>query len=187
MSAPRLGPRAGAPLAAPIAAALALLAAACPAPSGRGPETAAAAGGSRVSDFSLFDLDGGEFRLSDHLGKEVIVMNFWATWCKPCQVEFPHLQKMWERGRSRGLVVIGINMDGPETMSDVRPFARRYGAGFPILLDTETRVTGVHNPKRAAPFTMIIGRDGRVAKAHHGFVPGDEAVLEAEVERLLAR
>jgi peroxiredoxin len=138
----------------------------------------------RAADFSLRDTAGRTVRLSDHLGK-VVLVNFWATWCVPCAAELPHLQRLYETHGAGGFVVLAIAMDGPESVAGVGPFARRYGLTFPVLLDEETSVVAVHNPRRTAPFTVLIGRDGAVAGSREGYTAGDEVALEAEIRALL--
>jgi peroxiredoxin len=139
----------------------------------------------RAADFALRDTAGRTVRLSDYPG-QVVLLNFWATWCVPCAAELPHLQRLYEQYRDRGLVVLAISMDGPETSASVDSHARRYGLTFPVLLDQETRVVGVYNPKRTAPFTVMIGRDGAVAGTREGYTAGDEIAVEADIEALIA-
>ncbi|HEU5056199.1 MAG TPA: TlpA disulfide reductase family protein [Kofleriaceae bacterium] len=136
-------------------------------------------------DFALRDLSGRTVRLSDHRGK-VVLVNFWATWCVPCRVELPHLERLYKQYAGQGLVVLGVSIDGPESTAEVDPHARRYGLTFPVLLDQETRVVALYNPKKTAPFTVIIGRDGSVARRREGYHAGDEVRLEADIKTLLA-
>lgn len=164
-------------VAAALAVSLCLVACAAP-QSGSG----AASGG--AADFALRDTAGRTVRLSDHAG-QVVLLNFWATWCVPCAAELPHLQRLYETYRDQGFMVLAISMDGPETVANVGTHARRYGLTCPVLLDEETRVVGVYNPKRTAPFSVLIGRDGEVAKTRAGYSPGDEVELEAEIRELL--
>jgi peroxiredoxin len=137
------------------------------------------------ADFALRDTSGRLVRLSDYLGRDVVLLNFWATWCAPCVAEMPHLNRLFARHKADGLMVLGISMDGPETVADVSSFTRRYGLSFPVLLDEETRVVGIYNPKRAAPFNVLIGRNGAIAKVREGYVVGDETIIESEVVALL--
>lgn len=81
-----------------------------------------------------------------------------------------------------GLVVLAISIDGPETEAQVAPFVKTKGWTFPVLLDSETRATGLYNPRRAAPFTVLIDRHGKIVKKREGFNAGDEVQLEADVE-----
>jgi len=141
-------------------------------------------GGRVAADFTLRDIEGRTVRLSDHRGK-VVLLSFWATWCVPCAAELPHLQRLYAAYRDAGLVVLAISMDGPESIADVVPHARRYGLTFPVLLDEETRVVGVYNPKRSAPFSALIGRDGVVAKTREGYSAGDEVAIETDIKALL--
>lgn len=143
--------------------------------------------GRRATDFTLRDLEGQGVSLGRHMSRrDVVVIDFWATWCRPCLVEMPFLQEMYARHRDDGLVVLAVSMDGPESESQVRPTVRRYGFTFPILLDRDTRVVGLYNPRRAAPMSILIGRDGRVAWTHEGFVSGDREEVRTQIERALA-
>ena len=157
----------------------ALLAGAC-----GGAQSGARSGG-KAADFTLRDIDGRWVRLSDHLGKDVVLINFWATWCSPCAGELPHLQRLYDTYKDQGFVVLAVAMDGPESLAEVAPAARRYGLTFPVLLDEETRVVGMLNPRRAAPFNMLIGRDGTVLVTKEGYSAGDELALEDEIQKHL--
>ena len=141
--------------------------------------------GASAPDFSLRDVNGQDVRLSDFAGK-VVLIDFWATWCVPCEAAIPHLQEMYERHKDEGLVILGVSMDGPETMALVAPFVQRYRLTFPVLLDEETRVTSLLNPKRAAPLQVYVDRQGRIARVRQGYTPGDEKFIEDDVVRLLA-
>ena len=137
------------------------------------------------TDFSLKDTNGRNVRLSDYLGSNVILINFWATWCVPCQQELPTLESLYQRYQDRGLVVLGIAVDGPASTAGVNLNARRLGLTFPILLDRETRVVAQYNPRQEVPFTVVVGRDGAIHAVHEGYSPGDERVVEREVVQLL--
>jgi peroxiredoxin len=136
-------------------------------------------------DFALQDIDGRTFALSQHSGKEIVLLDFWATWCEPCARELPHLEALSQRYKGQGLLVVGVAMDGPETVASVAPFTRRYGVTFPVVLDEDTRVASLYNPRRAAPFMVIIDRAGRVAKTREGYNMGDEKAIEEDVRELL--
>jgi peroxiredoxin len=157
---------------------------------GRGAQIPEAQGGPgtgvTASDFSARDMDGNTFRLSSHLGKDVILLNFWQTWCEPCIAEFPHMRKLYETHKSRGLVVFGVAMDGPETVANVAAFAKRNQLNFPVLLDEDSHVSAIYNPKRSAPLSVIIDRSGKIAVIREGYNPGDEEFLAKDVEKLLS-
>ncbi|MBI2389868.1 MAG: TlpA family protein disulfide reductase [Deltaproteobacteria bacterium] len=137
---------------------------------------------SNVSDFTLTDIDGKSVSLSDHLGKKAIVLDFWATWCKPCIAEMAHMQKVYEEKKDQGLVILAISMDGSETEAQVAPTAKSKGWTFPVLLDSETRATSLYNPRRAAPYTVIIDRHGKIIRKREGFNPGDEVEMMKDIE-----
>jgi peroxiredoxin len=98
----------------------------------------------------------------------------------------PALEKLHKAYKDQGLTILGISMDGPETIAGVESTARRYGATYPILLDEETRVVGIYNPTKDAPFTVIIDRDGRIVESRLGYTLGDEVHLEKTIQGLLA-
>jgi len=124
-------------------------------------------------------------RLSDYKN-HVVLVSFWATWCVPCKAEHPQLQKLYEKYKAQDFVVLCISMDDPETVAEVAPHARRYGLTFPMLLDQETRVVADINPKKAAPYALLIGREGTIVYTHEGYSPGDELTLEKEIKKQLA-
>jgi peroxiredoxin len=150
---------------------------------GAGPGAATQA---EVPDFTLESVDGRTIALSSYVGHSVVLIDFWATWCEPCLAEMPHLNELYEHNKDRGLVVLGVAMDGPDTVADVRAYVQRNRLGFPVLLDQESRAVSLYNPKRAAPFSVLIGRDGRIIKKRDGYVPGDERAMAADIAAALA-
>ncbi|MHB1845688.1 MAG: TlpA family protein disulfide reductase [Deltaproteobacteria bacterium] len=160
--------------------ALALLLAGCATSSGA--RSTAASG---LPDFELQDLDGTPVRLSDYVGKDLVYLDFWASWCGPCQAELPQLEALYEKYKGRGLVVLGVAMDDPSTIGAVAPVARKDGLTFPILLDSQSRAVTLYNGGRSAPYGVLIDRQGHVAAQHGGYTPGDEKTLEAEIQKRL--
>ena len=141
----------------------------------------------RSADFSLEAIDGKTVSLSDYIGKNVILLDFWATWCEPCLAAMPHLNEIYRKHSQNGFVLLSIAMDGPDTVAEVRSYARRHNLAFPILLDEESRAVSLFNPKRSAPFSVLIGKDGTVLHKRDGYRPGDESAIEAEVVEALSR
>ena len=160
------------------------------APSSATPASVAPAPGhaavTAAPDFSASELAGKIFRLSDHVGKEVILLDFWATYCEPCKSEFPHLRAIYDKEKEKGLLVVGISMDGPETAADVSAFVRRFALNFPIVIDEDSRIASLYNPKKSMPLSVIIDRAGRIAVVREGYNPGDEALVALDVDRALA-
>jgi peroxiredoxin len=153
-------------------------------PSGTG-AGGAAASGTRAPDFTARDVDGKTFRLSDHLGKEVVLLDFWSTYCEPCKAEFPHLRALYDDDKAKGLLVVGVAMDGPETSADVPSFVKKYGIDFPVVLDEDSRIASDYNPKKSMPLSVIIDRAGSIAVVREGYNPGDEKLVTADVEKAL--
>jgi peroxiredoxin len=152
------------------------------APSASGDATPA---GTRAPDFTGRDTAGQTFRLSDHLGREVVLLDFWATFCEPCKAEFPHLRAMYDAQKAKGLLVVGVAMDGPETSADLPAFVKRFGIDFPVVVDDDSRIASLYNPKKSMPLSVLIDRTGAIAVVREGYNPGDEKLVEADVEKAL--
>lgn len=141
--------------------------------------------GATATDFSARDVDGKTVRLSSYLGKQAILLNFWQTWCEPCVAEFPHLRRMYESNKEKGFVIFGVAMDGPETVANVGAFAKRNQLNFPVLLDEDSHVAAIYNPKKSAPLSVLIDKQGKIAVIREGYNPGDEEYLAKEVAKVL--
>ncbi|OGC00187.1 hypothetical protein A2V82_07375 [candidate division KSB1 bacterium RBG_16_48_16] len=138
----------------------------------------------KAESFSLRDTDGELVRLDDYLGKGPVVLDFWATWCKPCVKSLPKMQKLYEKLQDRGLVVLAINEDGPRSLAKVAPFASSLGLTFPILLDEDRDVVRQYQVS-GLPTTIIIDKDQNVVHTMRGYRPGDEKAVEQLLESLL--
>jgi peroxiredoxin len=138
-----------------------------------------------ASDFSARDVDGKTLRLSDYLGKQAILLDFWSTYCEPCLAEMPHLRQMYDEQKAKGFVVIGVAMDGPETVAEVPSFTKRNGMTFPVVLDEDSHVAQIYNPKKAAPLSVLIDKKGKIFRVREGYNPGDEKLVEADVLKVL--
>ncbi len=133
-----------------------------------------------ATNFTLRDLNGKHIRLSD-FQKNLLLISFWATWCKPCLVELKHLEKLYGKYKGKGFVVLGISMDGPETQANVKPTVQQYKLSYPIAIDRETRVVKYYNPKHAAPFSVLI-KKGKVIKTRESFQVSDLPAIEKEIQ-----
>jgi len=178
-------------LAATTLTLLTLAASACGGPEASGPGAASptsgganAATGATATDFSARDFEGKSVRLADYLGKKAIVLNFWATWCEPCIAEFPHLRKLQDANKDK-LQIIGVSMDGPESVANVPAFAKRNQINFPVVLDEDSHVASLYNPKKSAPLSVLIDKQGRIVNIREGYNPGDEEFLAKDVAKML--
>lgn len=140
-----------------------------------------------VGDFSLKDVDGKLHTLSDYLGKNIIVVNYFATWCEPCRKELVELEKIYQAYKNRGVLILAVAMDLPETRSEVRPLVKKQGFTFPVLLDVDLKAADLFNPKREAPFGLVIDFEKNQIWSHMGYVPGDEKTLEGIILSALQR
>ena len=132
-----------------------------------------------MADLTLPALTGPAWTLSQHRGR-VVLLNFWATWCPPCQAETPALVRIAHDYRAAGLDVAGVSLD-QDSMNTVPAFVADYHIPYPILLPKPfSPLTAV---VQSVPTTFLIDRRGRIAQAYVGAV--EEGSLRRELERLL--
>jgi cytochrome c biogenesis protein CcmG/thiol:disulfide interchange protein DsbE len=145
-------------------------------------ETGGAATNATAPAFDLPLLTGdGALSLADLRGKAVVI-NFWASWCRPCAEESPYLERVWQRGRGRGLVVVGV--DEEDVSKDARRFVRRTGISYPVVRDRTGAVRDDYG-LRGYPETFVVGRDGRILERVAG--PVDRGALRERFERAVER
>ncbi len=124
-------------------------------------------------DFSLQDIDGNVYRLSELRGQPVII-NFWATWCPPCREEMPSMQRAWEQLQKQGVMMLAINVG--ESADTVFQFLANYPVEFPLLLDADSDVaTGW--PVRGLPSTYVVDPEGRIVYSAIGGREWDDPKL----------
>jgi peroxiredoxin len=139
------------------------------------------AAAAKAPDFTLPAIGGTNLRLQEQRGR-VVMVNFWATWCAPCRVEMPHLNRLYDKYRGSGFVLLGVNIDEePRKAADL---AARLGLRFPVLFDTEKKVSRLYDLS-AMPSTVLIDRDGRVRYIHRGYRDGYEDTYEKQIRELL--
>ncbi|MBL8323914.1 MAG: TlpA family protein disulfide reductase [Rubrivivax sp.] len=132
-------------------------------------------------DFTLKSAEGGNLRLAELRGR-VVLVNFWATWCGPCKIEMPHLNRIYEKYKSAGFVLLGVNID--EDPRQAAALATRMGLKFPVLFDTDKAVSRRY-ALDSMPGTVLIDRDGKVRHVHKGYREGVEATYDAQVRALV--
>ncbi len=134
----------------------------------------------KAPEFSLRSVSGKEVKLSDYKGK-VVIVDFWATWCPPCRKGIPDLIDLQKKYKDN-LVIIGISVDGTNTINDVKPFVKDQGINYPIVFTSE-KVINDFGGIEAIPTSFIIDKDGNIVDSHVGLVPKD--VLSNKIETLI--
>lgn len=132
-------------------------------------------------DFTLKSLDGSNLRLEEYRG-QVVLINFWASWCGPCRQEMPVLDRLHHRYEDTGFAVLGVNVEGDPEMA--REIVDKTHVTFPILLDDGQKVSELYSLE-AMPSTVVIDRDGVIRYIHHGYKPGDEAKYVEVIKELI--
>ncbi|MGZ3240188.1 MAG: peroxiredoxin family protein [Burkholderiaceae bacterium] len=132
-------------------------------------------------DFTLRTMGGPNQRLQEQRGR-VVMINFWATWCGPCRQEMPHLNQLYDKYRTAGFVLFGVNVDEDTRLAS--EIALKLGIKFPVLLDTEKKVSRLYD-LTTMPSTVLIDRDGKVRYIHHGYRSGYEDTYDKQIRELL--
>jgi thiol-disulfide isomerase/thioredoxin len=128
-------------------------------------------------------LDGQKAKLADYSGK-VLIVDLWATWCGPCRQEIPHLVELAKEYKGKGVEVIGLTNENPETDAEmVKEFSKVFNINYTIGWADQEMQIGLMRGRQAIPQTLIIGRDGKVLKHYVGFnprlIPQMKEVIEA--------
>ncbi len=131
--------------------------------------------------FTLDTLDGQKVALSQYQG-QVVMLNFWATWCGPCQQEMPLLEQMYKKYKPAGFTLIGVNVD--KEAPAVKDLLARKPVSFPVLLDPANRVSKAYHVDEM-PSSVIIDRKGQVRYVHRGYRPGDENEYLDRIRQLI--
>ena len=170
-----------------------MLVQATPAPSPAGPDDVPfknPLANKQAPAFTLRDTTGKKVSLSDYKGKAVVV-DFWATWCAPCKIEIPWLEKLRDQYASQGLEVLGISEDDLDLddqkallkeKKDITDSATKLGINYPVLFD-DKKVAEPYGGVDALPTTFYVDRNGKVVAATIGLVDRDE--IEANIKKAL--
>ena len=142
-------------------------------------EEKAAVTGTLAPNFTLKDLDGKKVTLRDLKGK-VVLLEFWATWCPPCRVSIPVIEKIYTNYRGKGLAILGISLDGGDWDS-VKTFASEFGMSYPILQGDDD--VSQKYMVRTIPLFVLLDREGNIR--HRFLGAGNEEAIEKEIKALL--
>jgi len=128
--------------------------------------------GGPAPEFRLESLRGSSLSLESFKGK-VALLNFWATWCAPCRIEMPDLEKAYRENRKYGFVVIGVNV--LQSADKIRGFIHKQKITFPVALDGDGKIMKLYKAG-ALPYSVLIDRKGNIRRTHVGLL--DDSVLD---------
>jgi len=137
--------------------------------------------GQVAPDFALKSTTGENLRLSEYRG-DVVMINFWATWCGPCRQEMPLLDELYGRYHRVGFNLLGVNIDD-DTERALR-MVEELDLHFPVVFDTRKEVSRLYNVE-AMPATILVDREGKIRHVHHGYKPGYEDKYLDQIRALL--
>lgn len=140
----------------------------------------------QIPDLQVKDLKQNQNSLEELKGEKLTVVDFWATWCKPCVTAIPKLNEIYADFEDRGVALIGVNVDGPRNQAKVKPLVRSLNVEYPILLDPDQELVNELNVS-AFPTLLVFNSKGKELYVHEGFVPGDEELIKKKLEELLAK
>jgi len=141
----------------------------------------AADAGGPAPAFTLAALTGQSATLSQYKG-QVVMLNFWATWCGPCQQEMPLLDQMYKKYKMAGFTLIGVSVD--KEAAPVKDLMARKPVSFPVLLDPANQVSKAYHVDEM-PSSVIIDRKGEIRYIHRGYKPGDENEYQDRIRQLI--
>ena len=135
----------------------------------------------QAPDFTLKSLDGQNLRLEEYRG-QVVLINFWASWCGPCRQEMPILDQLHKRYEDTGFAVLGVNVEGE--IAPAQKIVDKTNVTFPVLIDEGQSVSQMYDLE-AMPSTVVVDRNGVIRYVHMGYKPGDEAKYVEIVKQLI--
>jgi len=165
---------------AAASAALALLLASCSRPSSLPSELKSEGQRKPAPNFSLKDADGNAVNLTDYRGK-VVLVNFWATWCGPCEAEIPWFIEFEKKYKDKGFAVLGVSMDD-DGWKSVRPYVASHKINYRVMIGSEV-VSQQFGEIESLPTSFVLDREGRIASNHIGLV--DKVDYQNEIVKLL--
>jgi thiol-disulfide isomerase/thioredoxin len=143
--------------------------------------TQAAESKQNAKDFTLASKNHGNVRLQEQVGN-VVLINFWASWCGPCREELPLLEALQQDYADLGFTILAVNVDKDPAKADV--LLNDIAVSFPVLFDNDAVVSKLYDVS-AMPTTVIVDRDGKQRLLHKGYKSGDVAKYEQVVKSLL--
>jgi thiol-disulfide isomerase/thioredoxin len=143
--------------------------------------SASIAPGAPAPAFQLHSAASTDLSLSDLKG-QVVLINFWASWCGPCRQEMPVLEQLYKKYKGAGFTLLGVNVE-PKS-ADAEGFLKATPVSFPILFDPDSKVSRLYEVS-GMPSTVILDRTGKVRYIHHGYKPGEESEYLDQIRALV--
>lgn len=137
--------------------------------------------GETAADFTLKSNTGENLKLSELRG-EIVMINFWASWCGPCRQEMPELESLYQRYKPMGFTLLGVNVD--DQVKNADKMLKQIAVSFPVLFDKEHKVSDLYEVA-AMPTTILVDRNGTIRDIHLGYQPGTEKLYQEQIESLL--
>lgn len=132
-------------------------------------------------DFTLKSQNDVNLRLAEQRG-DIILLNFWASWCGPCLQEMPKLDKLAQKYQGMGVQIWGVNVESDSAAA--KAYLEKVRVNFPILFDVTNDVSAAYSVQ-AMPTTVILNKDGEIASVHRGYQSGYEQKYENDIKKLL--
>lgn len=134
--------------------------------------------GDTAPDFALVDLEGNKHKLSDYKGQGIF-LNFWATWCKPCEYEMPYMENQYQHYKDQGVQILAVNVD--ESTLAVEKFVKRHNLTFPVAIDKGSQVLAAYGVD-PLPTTFLIDKEGKVVDVLSGSL--SETAIQQHMESI---
>ncbi len=131
------------------------------------------------------NLEGNYVTLDEEKGEKLTILDFWATWCKPCVKSIPEMVKLNDEFKDQGVKFFGINEDSPRNINKVRPFAHSKGIDYEVILDSDQEIM-TELVVSVLPTMIILDENGKVVYSHQGYNTGDELIIKQKIEELLS-
>jgi len=138
-----------------------------------------------IPNFRLKNLDNRTVSYNQIKGENLTVIDFWATWCKPCVKSIPEFVKMDKEFEDNEVQFIGISIDGPRNKAKVKPFIKSLGVDYPVLRDTDSSVMA-RLRVTAVPTLLIVNSDNEIVYFHEGYKTGEEVEIKNKIKELLS-
>ena len=134
-------------------------------------------------EFTLPQKGGGTIDLAKYKG-QVVMLNFWASWCGPCRTEMPFLENIYSKYNKLGFTMVGVNVEPDSKAADDWLKASSVPVTFPVGYDTKSQVSRLYDVT-GMPSTVIVDRKGNLRYIHHGYKPGDENEYMDTIRKLV--